>query len=180
MWHQGKATPRLDALLKICRGLGISLIDFLTLKDQPVESLSLHLQKLPSYTSKPRKPRQVFDSYQVHSALQAILLSDEQPPPNLQQVADRLGHSRRIISAHFPELCQAISAQHRRHVECVRAKALDDCCQQVKAIVVQLYQDGEYPSEARVSSLLSKPGYFRYQQVRSALKQIRQELGLMD
>lgn len=180
MWHQGKATPRLDVLLKICRGLGISLIDFLTLKDQSVESLNLHLQKLPSHTSQSRKPRQVFDFYQVHSALQAILLSDEQPPPNLQQVADRLGHDRRVIFQHFPDLCQSISARYRYHVSSIRAKAVDDCCQQVKAIVVQLYQDGEFPSEARVSSLLPKPGYFRYQQVRSAFKQIRQELSLID
>jgi hypothetical protein len=37
---------------------------------------------------------------------------------------------------------------------------------------------GEYPTEARVSELISSPGYFRYKQVRTQLDKARRELGL--
>ncbi|MEA5623208.1 hypothetical protein [Nostoc sp. UHCC 0251] len=44
-------------------------------------------------------------------------------------------------------------------------------CQEVQQICAKLYQDGMYPSEARVSQLMTKPGYLMYKQVRTILLQ---------
>ncbi len=35
---------------------------------------------------------------------------------------------------------------------------------------------GEYPSEARVSDLISQPGYFRYRKVRMASRDAKSDL----
>ena len=58
----------------------------------------------------------------------------------------------------------------------IRAKKIEDCCQQVREAVIFLVQRGEYPSEARVSDLISQPGYFRYKKVRMVLRDAKSDL----
>lgn len=48
--------------------------------------------------------------------------------------------------------------------------------QEVKQTVAVLHKKGEYPSETRVSTLISQPGYFRYKKVRMAFKEENQIL----
>lgn len=53
---------------------------------------------------------------------------------------------------------------------------IEECCQEVRQAVCALIQKGEYPSEARVSQLISQPGYFRYKKVRMALKEAKSRI----
>jgi len=55
----------------------------------------------------------------------------------------------------------------------ISRKNIEVSCQEVKQAVFTLIQKEEYPSEARVSQLISQPGNFRYKQVRIALKEAR-------
>ena len=57
-------------------------------------------------------------------------------------------------------------------------EAVAQCCEEVRQATLNLHSQGEYPTEARVSQLISKPGYFRYKKVRAALSEARHELGL--
>lgn len=88
----------------------------------------------------------------------------------MKEVAEQIGFDRRTISKHYPELCKAISAKYYRYQDRVRAKKIEQCCQEVRQAVFTLIQKGEYPSEARVSQLISRPGYFRYKKVRMVLE----------
>ncbi len=65
---------------------------------------------------------------------------------------------------------RVLNGINRRYQNQIRATKIDECCQEVRQAVSTLIEKGEYPSEARVSRLISQPGYFRYKKVRMALK----------
>ena len=48
----------------------------------------------------------------------------------------------------------------------------------IEQAVVELNEQGIYPSESNVSNLMSQPGYLREKEVRAALKKARQKLGI--
>ncbi|WP_019506883.1 hypothetical protein [Pleurocapsa sp. PCC 7319] len=94
----------------------------------------------------------------------------------MKEIAKELAIDQRTLSKHFPELCQAISAKYRNYRAKISRKNIEASCQEVKQAVSTLIQKGEYPSEARVSQLISQPGNFRYKQVRIALKKAKSEI----
>jgi len=87
----------------------------------------------------------------------------------MKEVAQRLKIDQRTIYSYFPNLCKAISAKYRSYQKQQTAERIQKCCQEVEQAVRSLHQAGEYPSEARVSQLISQPGYFRYKEVRKYL-----------
>ncbi|QLE40452.1 hypothetical protein FD723_08285 [Nostoc sp. C052] len=108
----------------------------------------------------------------------AILASDNQPPLTMEEVATGLGYNRRTIFSHFPDLCRAISAKYRSYGKACHTEKIQQSCREVKQIVLKLYNQGEYPSESRVSEIMTHPGYLRYKQVRAALNETRREIGV--
>ncbi|WP_353932213.1 hypothetical protein WJM97_06410 [Okeanomitos corallinicola TIOX110] len=112
----------------------------------------------------------LFDSEQVQDFLIGVLESS-QIPPSMREVAQCLGYDRRTIFQHFPDLCQAISANYLSYRRGLFLENLAQSCREVQQICAKLYHDGVYPSEARVSKLMTKPGYLRYKQVRTMLQQ---------
>ena len=177
MWHTGKALPQLNVLLKICYRLEISLLDFLTPEKVVAKSLKLSLQKSPERSRNKRVSPKPFDSGKVEEALQASIASDEKPPRTLQQIAKQLGYDRRTIFRHFPELCHAISTKSQSYKKASRLRKIEQSCEQVQQIALELRNKGAYPSEARVSELMSKPGDFRYKSIRAALQKAQRETG---
>lgn len=186
MWQTGKALPQLDIWLKICYRLEISLLDFLSPEKLGSRSFSKILQKCKEQaffrgTTLPRTPRvspKSFDPNQVRDAILVMLASNEEPPPTMKEVAKRLGYDRRTICSHFPDLCRTISAKCRSYGKACHLKKIQQSCEEVQQIAHNLYHQGVYLTEARVSELMTHPGYFRYKQVRAVLHEARRELGL--
>ena len=176
MWYKQKSVPKLKFILNICYCLDISLLSFLELEPTVFESLEIDFQKLPNTSDVKRVSPKNFNPQKIENALQQILNSQHIPPPTMKEVAKRLGFDRRIISEHCPELCKAISAKYRSYQDRVRDKKIEECCQEVRQAVNTLIEKGEYPSEARVSRLISQPGYFRYKKVRMALRNAKSKL----
>lgn len=170
IWYQGKSIPQLKYILNICYCLDIFLLSFLKLEPIIFKSLEINFQKLPNKGDAQRVSPKKFNSQKMENALQQILHSQHIPPPSMKEVAEQIGFDRRIIAKHYPELCRAISAKYYRYQNRVRAKKIEQCCQEVRQAVSTLIQKGEYPSEARVSQLISRPGYFRYKKVRMVLE----------
>jgi transcriptional regulator with XRE-family HTH domain len=178
MWHTGKALPQLDVLIKICYTFQISLLDLLTQQNITAKPYKVTTQKPPDQHRQTRASSKSFDSNKVQEALLAVLVSNEEPPPTMKEVAQRLKHDRRTISKHFPEVCRAISAKHLTYTKAARLKRIEQYCREVRQAALQLHKQGEYPTEARVSHLLTKPGCLRYKEVRSALDEARHQLNL--
>lgn len=134
------------------------------------------MKRLPNVVKAKRVSPKNFDGHKIENALQTIINSSDIPPPTMKEVAERLGFDLRVISEHYPELCKAISNKYRRDRARVQSMKIEECCQEVRQAVSILIHNGEYPSEARVSQLISKPGYFRYKKVRMALKDTKSSI----
>lgn len=178
MWQTGKVLPELNVILKICFTLQVSVLDFLT-----QESVKLNSSPFPALPKNQvinrssKKSETNFHKECIQQLLEDVLQRNEQPLP-MTEVAKRLGHPKRILYRHFPELCKAISAQYIKYMKESRVKRIEKCCEEVKQAVKQFHNQGTYPSEAAISKLLAKPGCFRDKEVRNALKAARKEIGL--
>jgi transcriptional regulator with XRE-family HTH domain len=178
MWHGGKALPQLNVLLKICYCLELSLLDFLIPEKVAAKLLKISLQKSSEQLHNKRVSPKSFDSDQVEEVLLATIASGEEPPPTMKEVAQQLGYDRRTISRRFPELCRAISTRCQSYRKALRLREVEQSCQEVQQIALELLNRGVHPSEARVSELMSKPGYFRYEAVRTALQEAQSKARL--
>lgn len=130
-----------------------------------------------SQKSKRSSPHQ-FDRLRVQEVLQTALTQSEDSVPTLKEISDELGYNRRLLSKHFPDLCQKLVAKRRYVKKINHILALESCCQEVQRVTSILYEQGEYPTEELISKLISKPGYLRYKQVRNAFKKAKQQIGL--
>src|SRR5258708_7150754 len=62
------------------------------------------------------QPNQKMSSDELRQALEAVLVSDEEPSPSLQEVAQRLGYqSTSSLRSRFPELSEAIVAKYQKY-----------------------------------------------------------------
>jgi transcriptional regulator with XRE-family HTH domain len=178
MWQTGKALPVLDILLKICYRLEISLLDLLKPEQLAAKSFTKishqTIRRSPTVRSSPKS----FDANQVQNALLTILESENEPPLAMEEVAKHLGYNRRTIFRYFPDLSRAISAKYRSYGKACHTEKMRQSCREVKQIVLKLHNQGEYPSETRVSETMTHPGYLRYKQVRAALNETRREIGV--
>lgn len=177
-WCKGESQPSLQALLKICYSLKISILDFLIAGIESASSLKKNRLLPVQAQTKPRASSKPFDTDKVKKYLTTMLMSNEYPPPSMEEVARRINCDRRTIFRHFRDLCSAISAKYIQYRKACYSENVEICCKEVREITTKLHTIGDYPSEARVSAFMSKPGYLRNKKVRAALSEIRQELGL--
>lgn len=178
LWCKGKNLPQLSTLIELCFRLKIPIVEFLTgnQTNNLEETIRLVPEKL---VQKRRSPdTRLADLDQVESQLAAVLLDHKLPPPSLEAAAKALGYRRETLSRNFKELCSAISAKYDQYEEIRFLASIEKCCAEVKQVVLQLHAKGIYPSEARVSECLTKPGHLRYKKVRAVLQETRQTIGL--
>lgn len=177
LWCRGKTSPSLIELLKVSYRLRTSVFDLLT-----AEVISTDLKKSTSLppieltSSKRRSP--AFEIDHVRQQLKGVIEEDEEPPPAMRQIARRLNYNQRTLARNFPDLCRVISARYSSYRKCNQEATIELSCQEVRQTAIKLYLQGEHPTEARVSELISRPSFLRYKQVRKALQEAREELGL--
>lgn len=174
-WRSNKALPQLSVLLKLCRSINVSLIDFLLHLEASDRTKSLTTS---SSDSQPilQQPKRQLETSHLEQALQAAL--EEEPPPTMRSVAQRLGYNTRSICRRFPALCSAISARYLNYRDENRIAKIEQCCQEVRQIATYLYNQGLEPTRSCVAQHLKKPAYFRDPIVAAALDAVRKELGL--
>jgi transcriptional regulator with XRE-family HTH domain len=178
MWQQGQVIPQFDVLLSICHKLQLSLVDFLQRK--PIASFPSRNEKALQNLSNPSINKSLernFDFDRVRQILEHILKDNSITPIPMTEVARRIGHDKRVIHRHFPELCRSISAKYLTHRQQLRSQRIATASEQVRQIVKQIHSEGGYPSEAHVSQFLEKPGIFRDKEVRQAFHEARRSLG---
>ncbi|WP_373544209.1 TniQ family protein [Chamaesiphon sp.] len=182
LWHSGEVLPLLESSLNICAHFKLSLVDFFT--GEVGESLDLDNWQLPKRQPSPGNADlassvvrgESFDLKVARCWLERELSQSEHPPISVSEVARRLGCHRRVLYKYFPDLCSAIAVIYKNYRQQSHQENVNYCCQQVREIVVQLYAEGQYPSEGRVVALMDKPALLRYEEVRSALQLARTDL----
>lgn len=160
--------------MNICYALNISITDIVVQNE--FELLKIDIQKLPCEIKYKRVSPKNLDFTKIEKYLQSVLLDRNSTPTTMKEVARKLAVNQRTLSKHFPELCQAISEKYRNYRAKLSKRNIDISCREVRQAVFTLIKRGEYPSEARVSQLITKPGNFRYKKVKMALEEVKSEL----
>jgi transcriptional regulator with XRE-family HTH domain len=174
LWCNGKNLPQLDTLAQVCYHLNCSLVEFIT--QEPEQNIYVATNKAPMLLqSKPKAEAKALNMNQLEQRLESFFLNHECPPPSMEEVARRLNVHRETIFRFFPDLCRAVSAKYDQFQKFRYRHAIEQSCNEVKQAVLKLYSEGLYPSEGRVSQLISKPGYLRYKQVRAAIEEAKLE-----
>ena len=170
--------PQIETLIKVCFCLKISVLDLLT--QDVITPIDSSVKLLPrSCLQKTRRATvKLTDFDQVRSQLEAVLLNHKLPPPSLEATARDLGYYRETLARNFRDLCRAISTKYDQYERVRHLKTIKKCCEEVRQVVLQLHRQGIYPSEARVSQHIAKPGHLRYKEVRLVLQETRKSLGL--
>lgn len=176
-WRRGRSIPCLGLLLRVCYRLGTTPLAFL-LDDATAATVTEGGQAVPPQLPWPsRAGRRRFDTAKTRSALEAVLASDESPPPSMREIARRLGTHHSFLLQQLPDLCRAISARylaHRREQGATKRRRL---CAEIRQAVHEVHRWGLYPSASRVASLTSQPGFIRDCEARATWQEALQELG---
>lgn len=110
--------------------------------------------------------------------LEAVLKSQEYPPPSMQEIARRLGKkSIHSLTNDFPELCSTISARYASYIQERRTERVEKLSQEVRQVALQLHLEGVDPTASRISELLKKPGSILQKEAVAAVSEVRRELG---
>lgn len=118
----------------------------------------------------------IHDCDRIKEYLEQVLRENNLDPPSMEQIARDLQINRRTIFHYFPELCRAISAKYSKYRKATHRQAIEKSCQEVREAVKQLHSEGQYPSHNKIEKLISRPGLLRYEEMKKAFANAKQEL----
>lgn len=113
-------------------------------------------------------------------ALEAILASDQLPPPSMVEVARQLGCSSQSLRQYFPELVRAVSARYLTYRHEQARQKRQKLCDDIRQATFKLHAQGLYPSSNRVEQLLSKPACLRRPEVYRVWREALRDLDLRE
>ncbi len=177
-WRRQGSSPQLETLLRLCRRFGTSPLRLLTEGAAAVNWSNANWQASLPPVEKPKRQRRPFGAASTRQVLEAVLASDEQPPPPMRQVARRLGKEHSFLYAHFPDLCREISARYMAYQKERGRQRVQQLCDEVRQAAITIHAQDIYPSAYRIESLLSVPGFMRHPAAIAVWREILKELGL--
>lgn len=173
----GQRILQLDTLLQICYRLGITPRQFL-MDEGGAEQVQIPSSVLPEFRRISRRTYKPFHIEEVHGQLEEIAASHEAPPPSMAEVARRVGHDQSNLTERFPALTRAISVRYHTFRRTHREAWLQQVCNEIRNVMLDLYQEEIYPTYKQIRSRLSDPNALRIPEVRAARRAVLLELGL--
>ncbi|MCC6415622.1 MAG: TniQ family protein [Opitutaceae bacterium] len=173
-WRAGAAKPDLENYLRVARAFGLSLND-VVLGRVPTSIVSIALE--PKHQI-PRRRARLFQTQTVLTSIASIRSDRLSNPPSLEEVAQYVGFSPRVIRKHFPELCREISQVHIASCRVKVAARQQALRLTLKEAYLRAKQDSPRPTRKQVSDHMPKPGVMRSAKARAILQQL--ELTLPD
>jgi hypothetical protein len=114
---------------------------------------------------------------EIQYALEAVLGSQEYPPPPMYEVAKRLGTSVPTLKQYCPDLCNTITARCTSYRQESKTKRVQKLCQEIRLVALKLHTEGVAPTASRISEHLSKPAAILGVEAVVAVREVRRELG---
>lgn len=111
-WHWGDTVPTLPLLLLLCSRLGTRPFRFLMGDEDGMDRVCGESSLVADLPDQVPRVRASFDREAMRCTLEAVLSSDEQPPPSLIEVARRLGQTYAGLRKHLPGLSRAVATRY--------------------------------------------------------------------
>jgi transcriptional regulator with XRE-family HTH domain len=176
-WAGGRTIPSLGLLLRVCSALGTTPLRFLRGDVGGPDRPTARPLSVPGVPRRPRWARPEPHRQAMRCALEAILAGEEEPPPSLREVAQRLGETTAYLRRHLPDLCRAISERHLREQMRQGSQSRERLRDEIRQAAYRVHAQGRYPSTHRVAQLLNQPVAIRSKPARAAWREVVQELG---
>ncbi len=178
IWRQGPALPSLWFLLVVCSQMGISPLQLVRGEiDEDDSAVATTKAATAIRLERPSIQHARIDSAAIRQALEAVLASDELPPPSIRLVADRLGQTSANLRHYFPELCRAIASRHRRYLEAQAARFRTRLRERVRDAAIALTHRGLYPSARHIADLLGDRNVMRSHTAQAVWREVLSDLG---
>lgn len=151
-WQHGQAQIPIDDLLRICKRVGISLVDFLYADAFVLDDIDLIQTPAVSGVKTIRRSARRLDPKATKDALLTIL--KQQTPLSMKEVATKIDLNKRLLYKRFPGLCKAISTRHKEHRCKEQQRAQKVIADKVNKTRMGLHNIGLYPSRRRVAAVM--------------------------
>jgi transcriptional regulator with XRE-family HTH domain len=176
-WRRGKSIPSLGLLLWLCHRLGTTPLRVLVGQEPMGQRITTGAAAFLGLPRRRPAARQRVDVAEVRRMLEAVLASEEHPPPPMRTIAHRLGRSHTVLLHYVPDLCQAISARYLAYHKAQWEQKKQQWCAEVRQATREIHGQRLYPSASRVALRLSQPGFIRDPQAMTAWRETLRELG---
>jgi AraC-like DNA-binding protein len=139
------------------------------------EQLRNHFPDLTRELIARNQERFSFDN--VQKRLLAVLADNSEPFPSLKGTAQRLGCSVSILQTRCPDLCRKISERYKEYLHRRHEARILVLCEEVRQTVLNLHEQGIYPSARQVSSYLRNSKLMLTREVHEFWQDMLTELG---
>jgi transcriptional regulator with XRE-family HTH domain len=177
-WTKGTHIPSIEYLLKICQLSNVSLYSMFA-EENPFVNEDLFSLILENNDSKRLISNRTFDYEKVKSELEAVIISNEAPPPSMAQVAKNISCSLSTVKRHFPEYCKEISTRYLRYRTEEKERRIDEICKEVEMLTKKLHAEGIYPSRRSLRKRLVNPNIMFKKEARETWKKTLRSLGIL-
>ena len=165
--------PLLESILRFCYACDVTPVQIMRNQVHPLRQTIE--QRSPVHAPLPRSHYRRVNLEHCRAFLQAILEGHEKPR-SLRQVEKHLGYTTRQLFYHFPEECALIASRTREYRQQRKEERLDNVRKQVRQAMFSLHDQGIYPSQRQLRSLLPG-GCMRQAEAKEAWCLTLQELG---
>lgn len=173
-WLQGSQLPHLGNLLRICFLFETTPLSLFTGNAlQRILPQTNPQKRVPGERTQRQMRR--FDTKCIQQALEGAL--QENPPPSMREVAQRLKYDPSHVYKYFPDLCQAISRRYQTHRAEQREARLQRTGDEIRVVMRRLHEQGQYPSWTQIRKMLTRPGVAREPEIRDIRRETLKELG---
>jgi uncharacterized protein (DUF983 family) len=173
-WLHRSQTPIPESILELCYVCNVTPLQVLTGNLAPLKQA---IQEGKPYQSpRARRPFHPLDRVQCLRHIQAILDGREEPLGYVQ-LARKLGYSGRTLLHHFPQECAKLSQQSMEHRRQRKEQRLARMQEEIRQATLALHAQGIYPSQNKVSDLLSNPNLLFQPEAKAIWRALCQELG---
>lgn len=175
-WMDGLSLPTLENLARMCFYFGVAPLCVFTGDAVEAVSRQRNISREDIFSERQTKPPRKFDIGRLRQQLEAVL-RHEDPPLSMRQVAKRLGYDHSHLYSQLPELCSAISARYLAYRQAQGEQRRQKLCEEVRQAVRTLHQQGHYPSDRLVRTLLRSPRSLQEPVAYATWKETLKELG---
>jgi len=173
-WLHRSQTPVPESILELCYVCNVTPLQVLT---GDLAQLKQAIQEGKPYRSpRARRPFHPIDREQCLGRIQAILDGKEEPIGYVQ-LARQLGYSGRTLLYHFPQECALLSQRSQEHRRQRKEQRIAKMQEEVRQATLALHAQGIYPSQNKVSDLLSNPNLLFQPEAKTIWRALCQELG---
>ena len=143
--------PLLGNILKFCYACDVTPLQIMR---NQMDHLKQTIQnEVAVHTPLPRSHYHHVNLEQCQAFLKTIL-EEHEMPQSLRQIEKHLGHTTRQLSYHFPEECALIASRAREYRQQRKEERLDKVREQVRQAMFSLHEQGIYPSQRQLRTLL--------------------------